>query len=219
MQQCDETRIIEARQNMRSSPLIDRSEHASQPVLHALVNRWWLLLLRGVAAVTFGVLAFIWPGITLGTLVLLYGLFAIADGVIAIVGAIRGADHESRWWLVVVGILGIAAGAATLVWPGITSLLLLFCIAGWAIATGIAQILGAIAMRREIEDEWLLIATGALSIIFGSFLLAWPSTGALALVYVIASYAIAFGISLIVLALRLRNYVGLHGSQKPSEQS
>jgi uncharacterized membrane protein HdeD (DUF308 family) len=204
---------------MRSSPSIDRSDHASRPILQALADRWWLFFLRGAAAVAFGVFALIWPGMTLGTLVVLYGLFAITDGIIAIVGAIRGVDHESRGWLAAVGALGIAIGAATLAWPGITSLLLLLCIAIWAIATGVAQILGALAMRHEIDDGWLLIASGALSVIFGSFLLAWPGTGAFALVFVIATFAIAFGAMLIVLALRLRKHVGLYGSQRPSVQS
>ena len=204
---------------MRSSPMLDQSDHASRPMLHALVDRWWLLLLRGAAAVAFGVLALIWPGVTLGTLVLLYGLFALSDGAIAIIGAIRGTDHESRWWLATVGVLGIAAGVVTLVRPGITSLFLLVCIALWAIATGIAQIVGAISMRHEIEDEWLLIASGALSVIFGGFLLAWPGTGALALVLVIAAYAIAYGITLIVLALRLRTHASHYGSPQHPEPS
>lgn len=204
---------------MRSSPMTDRADDAARPVLHALAERWWLLLLRGAAAVIFGVLALVWPRVTLATLVLLYGIFVLTDGMIAISGAVRGSDYDSRWWLAMVGIFGIVAGVVTLLWPGITSLFLLMCIAIWATATGMAQIVGAIAMRHEIQDEWLLIANGALSVIFGGFLLARPGTGALALVLVIATYAIIDGIMLIVLALRLRRYAGPTGGPRLRERS
>ncbi len=192
---------------MRSSnPALNHADHIPRPIMRALADRWWVFLIRGIAAVLFGALAFIWPGVTLVTLVLLYGIFALFDGVIAIMGAIRGSEYVSRWWLAIVGLLGIAAGAITLLWPGITGLVLLLCIAVWAIATGIMQIVGAIAMRHEIDDEWLLIAGGALSVVFGGLLLTRPGAGALALVFVIAAYAVMYGILLIAFALRLRSH-------------
>jgi uncharacterized membrane protein HdeD (DUF308 family) len=136
-------------------------------LLHALARHWWLLLLRGICAILFGVLAFVWPGITLLTLVLLYGAFALVDGVLALAEAVMGGAPAPRWWLALVGLLGIAVGILTFAWPGITALVLLLFIAGWAIATGILQIVGAIRLRKEIDNEWLLIASGVVSIIFG----------------------------------------------------
>src|SRR6516162_4540664 len=147
---------------------------ASPPVpglmLHALAKHWWVLLLRGICAILFGVLTFVWPGITLLTLVLLYGAYALADGVLALAEAVMGGAPAPRWWLALVGLLGIAVGILTFAWPGITALVLLLFIAGWAIATGILQIVGAIRLRKEIENEWLLIAGGVLSVIFGLIL-------------------------------------------------
>ena len=175
-------------------------------LLHALAKHWWLLLLRGICAILFGVLTFVWPGITLLTLVLLYGAYALVDGVLALAEAVMGGAPAPRWWLALVGLLGIAAGILTFVWPGITAFVLLLFIAGWAIATGVLEIVGAIKLRKEIENEWLLIASGVLSVIFGLILVAQPGTGALALLYVIGTYAILFGILEVWLSLRLRGY-------------
>jgi len=153
---------------------------ASPPVpgllLHALAKHWWVLLLRGICAILFGVLTFVWPGITLLTLVLLYGAYALADGVLALAEAVMGGAPAPRWWLALVGLLGIAVGILTFAWPGITALVLLLFIAGWAIATGLLQIVGAIRLRKEIESEWLLIASGVLSVIFGLILVVQPGT-------------------------------------------
>jgi uncharacterized membrane protein HdeD (DUF308 family) len=134
-------------------------------MLHALARNWWLLLLRGIAAIIFGVLTFVWPGITLLTLVLLYGAYALVDGVLAILAAITGDAPATRWWLAIVWLLGILVGILTFAWPGITALVLLLFIAGWAIAPGILQIVGAVRLRKEIDNEWLLIASGVLSVI------------------------------------------------------
>jgi uncharacterized membrane protein HdeD (DUF308 family) len=136
-------------------------------MVHALAKNWWLLLLRGIAAIIFGLLAFVWPGLTLLTLILFYGAFALVDGVLAIVAAIAGGAPAPRWWLAIVGILGIAAGLLTFLMPGLSALVLLFFIAGWAIATGVFQIIGAIRLRREIDNEWLLILSGVISVLFG----------------------------------------------------
>jgi uncharacterized membrane protein HdeD (DUF308 family) len=175
-------------------------------MLHALSRNWWLLLLRGIAAIIFGVLTFVWPGITLLTLVLLYGAYALVDGVLAIVAAITGDAPAPRWWLAIVGLLGILVGILTFVWPGITAVVLLLFIAGWAIATGILQIVGAIRLRKEIDNEWLLIASGVLSVLFGLILVVQPGAGALALLYVIGFYAVLYGILLVGFSLRLRRH-------------
>jgi uncharacterized membrane protein HdeD (DUF308 family) len=177
-------------------------------LLQALAGNWWLLLLRGVAAIAFGVLAFVWPGITLLTLVIFYGAYAIVDGIFALWAAIggKGGDARARWWLALVGVLGIVAGIVTFAWPGITALVLLYFIAFWAIATGIFQIVGAIRLRKEIEGEWWLVLAGALSVLFGLILLVRPGEGALAVVWLIATYAVLVGILHLALAFRLRRH-------------
>jgi uncharacterized membrane protein HdeD (DUF308 family) len=173
-------------------------------LLHALARNWWLLLLRGIAAIVFGILAFAWPGLTLLTLILLYGAFALTDGVIAIIAAITGGAPGGRWWLALVGVLGIAVGVLTFMLPGMTALILLFTMAGWAVAIGVLQIVGAIRLRKEIDNEWFLILSGAISVLFGLAVMFKPGAGALALVWVIGAYAIIAGALYIGLALRLK---------------
>jgi uncharacterized membrane protein HdeD (DUF308 family) len=175
-------------------------------MLHALARNWWLILLRGIAAVIFGVLTFIWPGVTLLTLVLLYGAFALVDGALAIWAAIVGGEPAPRWWLLIIGLVGIAAGLLTLLMPGITALVLLVFIAFWAIVIGVMQIVGAIRLRKEIDNEWLLIAGGVLSVLFGAILILFPGAGALGLIFVIGAYAVIYGIIEVALALRLRGH-------------
>jgi uncharacterized membrane protein HdeD (DUF308 family) len=174
------------------------------PILPTLAKYWWLFLLRGIVAIIFGILAFAWPGITLLTLILFYGAFALADGVLALGHAIMGGNVGSRWWLALVGIAGIAAGLVTFFMPGLTALVLLFFIAGWAIALGVFQIIGAIRLRKEIDNEWLIGLSGALSVLFGVILLAAPGAGALGLIWVIGGYAIVFGIMLVMEAFKLK---------------
>jgi uncharacterized membrane protein HdeD (DUF308 family) len=182
-----------------------------RPMLLALAPRWWLLLLRGIAAIVFGVLAFIWPAITLVTLVLLYGAYALVDGVLALAAAFSGgAKPVPTWWLVVVGLLGIAAGIVTFLWPGMTAIVLVLFIGAWALAHGIFEIIGAIQLRKEIDNEWMLILSGVLSVVFGAIVLFAPGVGALGLIWAIAAYSIMFGITFIALSLRLRKHS--HGS-------
>jgi uncharacterized membrane protein HdeD (DUF308 family) len=178
----------------------------SPRLLHALANNWWLLLLRGIAGVSFGILTFVWPGMTLLTLVLLYGVFAVVDGALAVAAAMVGGASRPRSWLLLVGLLGITLGTLTLAWPDVIALVLLLFIAGWAIGTGVLQIVGAIRLRKEINNEWLLIATGVLSIVFGLVLAAQPGVGALALLFTIGTFAIVYGSLLIVLAFKLRRH-------------
>ena len=179
----------------------------SRPMLHALAQSWWLVLLRGIAGILFGVLAFAWPGLTLVTLVLFYGVYALIDGAFALAAAFTGAAKPTpAWWLVIVGLFGIAAGAFTFLWPGVTALVLIFLIGGWAIAHGIFEIIGAIWLRKEIDNEWWLILAGALSVIFGLMMLIAPGAGALALAWVIGAYSIVFGAMLVGLSFRLRKH-------------
>jgi uncharacterized membrane protein HdeD (DUF308 family) len=180
-------------------------------MLHTLERNWWLLALRGVAAIVFGVLALLWPGLTLVALVLLWGAFAVADGIAALVAAIRGGAFAPRWWLALVGIAGIVVGTLTLLWPRITGLVLLWFIAGWAVAVGAMQIVGAIRLRKEISNEWLLIAGGILSLLFGIVLFWRPGAGALGLAFAIGVFAIVYGVLLVSLALRLHRHEQTHG--------
>jgi len=173
--------------------------------LRELAENWWLLLLRGIAAIAFGLLAFLWPGLTLLTLVLMWGIYAIADGIIALWAAIasRGGEIAPRWWLAVVGVAGILAGASR---PGMTALVLLMFIASWAIVIGVLQIWGAIRLRKEIEGEWLLGLSGLLSVVFGAIMFAQPGAGALAVVWLIGWFAILAGCVYIGLAFRLKKH-------------
>ena len=176
--------------------------------LRELAENWWLLLLRGIAAIAFDVLAFMWPDVTLLTLTYMWGFYAIADGVLALWAAIAGKGGEiaPRWWLAVVGIAGILAGLLAFVWPGMTALVLLMFIASWAIVIGVLQIWGAIRLRKEIEGEWLLGLSGLLSLAFGVIMIARPGTGALAVVWLIGWFAILAGCVYIALAFQLKKF-------------
>jgi uncharacterized membrane protein HdeD (DUF308 family) len=170
---------------------------------------WWLLALRGLVAVLFGVLAFVWPGATLITLVWLFGAFALVNGFLSLVLAAKAPKHYPRLGsLILGGLLGILAGLLTFVMPGITALGLLMLIAAWAIVTGIMEVVAAIRLRKIIANEWLLILAGIASVAFGVILFLQPAAGALALIWWIGAWALIFGILLIVLAFRMRNWKG-----------
>ena len=172
-----------------------------------LSRNWWVLLLRGVAAIIFGVLAFIWPGHSLLALTLLWGAYAVADGVLSLSGAFRGETRwGSRWWLGLVGVAGIIAGVGTFFYPGMTALVLLTFIAVWAIVIGVLEVAGAIRLRKEIRNEWLLILNGLIAIAFGVYLLVRPGQGALTLIWVIGAYAIISGLVSVAFAFRVKGF-------------
>lgn len=174
---------------------------AYTPLLEITSVNWWTLLIRGIAAVLFAVMAFLWPGLTLAVLVLLWGAYAIVDGIFAFVWGAR-----SRWWSVLAfGVLGIIAGLAALFLPGMTALILLMFIASWAIVRGAFEIAAAVRLRREITGEWLLILSGLLSIAFGVLLVLFPGAGAVGVVWLIALWSLVAGILLISLAFRVRS--------------
>lgn len=180
-----------------------------------LARNWWVVALRGVLAIFFGILAFIWPGLTVLSLVLLFGAYALVDGLFAVIAGISSYGRNKRWWaMLVVGLAGIALGVLTMIWPGTTALVLLYFIAAWAIVTGIFQIVAAIQLRREITNEWALILGGALSVLFGVLLVVFPGAGALSLTWMIAAYAVLFGVLLIALAFRIR---GLASASQPGQ--
>jgi uncharacterized membrane protein HdeD (DUF308 family) len=178
-------------------------------MLEDLGRNWGWVALRGVVALLFGIFAFVWPGKTLAALVIVFGAFAFADGVLALVAAFKVRDRGKPFWsLVIVGLLGIVAGAVTLFWPGMTALLLVTFIGAWAFVMGIFEIAAAIRLRKEIEGEWLMGLSGVLSVLFGLFVFFQPGAGALALIWVIGAYAVFFGILLIVLAFKLKGHAG-----------
>jgi uncharacterized membrane protein HdeD (DUF308 family) len=174
-------------------------------MLSMLARNWWVLALRGVLAIIFGILAIIWPGLTLLVLITLFGAYALVDGIFAVIAGIASYGKNERWWAVLLeGIAGIVLGVLTFLWPGTTALVLVYFIAAWALLTGIFEIAAAIRLRKEIEGEWMMVLSGILSIIFGLFLIVAPGAGALGLIWVIGAYAIVWGILLLILAFRLR---------------
>jgi uncharacterized membrane protein HdeD (DUF308 family) len=175
-------------------------------MLAELARNWWILAIRGVAAILFGIGAFLWPGITITVLVLLFGAYALVDGIFAVFAGITARKEQERWWMMVLeGLAGIVIGVITFFYPGITQLVLLYFIAAWSIVTGAFEVAAAIRLRKEIEGEWLLALAGIASMLFGILLVILPGPGALALIWLIGSYAIISGILLLVLALRLRS--------------
>jgi uncharacterized membrane protein HdeD (DUF308 family) len=176
-----------------------------QPALPILAGNWWALLLRGIAALLFGLAALFWPGLTLFVLIVFFGAYALIDGILAIVAGIRGSEG-SRWLLLAEGVLGVLAGLVALFWPGITALVLLFVISAWAIVTGLLKVVMAIAFRREIENGWLMVLSGVLSVVFGVILGVLPGVGLLSLVWLVGIYALIFGVALIVLGFRARGH-------------
>ena len=173
-------------------------------VKSALHRSWWLLLLRGIAAVAFGVLTFVWPQISLLTLILVYGVYALIDGVLALIAAIRGGGFVPRWWLALGGVVSILAAVVAFAWPGLTALVLVYLIGFWSILRGVLEIIGAIRLRKEIANEWTLGVAGALSVIFGLILVFMPGAGALGLLWLIAAWAVLFGLLLIWVAFKVR---------------
>jgi uncharacterized membrane protein HdeD (DUF308 family) len=167
---------------------------------------WTALALRGVVAIIFGIVAFLLPGLTLGALILLFAAYAIVDGVSHIITGIR--QHEGNrpdWLMIGIGVIGVAAGLVAAILPGITALFLLSLIGAWAIVIGVFEIVAAYRLRKEISGEWLLALGGIVSIGFGIYVSLFPGAGAIALVWLIALYAVISGITLLVLAFRMRS--------------
>lgn len=164
--------------------------------------------MRGLVAIAFGILAVAAPGLALGALVLLFGAYAIVDGFV-LLGALIVGRPEARhhvWEVAIIGALGVATGVVALVLPGITALALLYVAAFWAITTGAMAVLAAIRLRREIQGEIWLGLGGAISVLFGLFLVAFPGAGLLSLIWLVGVWAVAFGLSNLMLAYRLRTH-------------
>jgi uncharacterized membrane protein HdeD (DUF308 family) len=174
-------------------------------MLTFLARNWWVLVLRGAAAIVFGILTFISPMTSVAVLVLFWGAYALVDGVFGIVAALKGPHPDGfPWWMFIMGIVAVVAGIYTFMAPAITALVLLYLIAAFAIVRGTTEIAAAIRLRKEIDNEWLLILAGAASLGFGVLLFLFPGAGALALVLWIGVMAIVIGVIEAVLGIRLR---------------
>jgi uncharacterized membrane protein HdeD (DUF308 family) len=172
----------------------------------SIASNWWVLVLRGVVAILFGALAFLWPGLAWIVVVASFAAFALVDGVLAIAAATSGHGQGRQWWaLILQGLLGISAGVLTLIWPDVTELALLFFIAYWSMATGTFAVVTAIRLRKEIRGEWTLALSGVLSILFGLVMVILPVAGAVAIAWLIGFYSIVFGVLLLSLGFRLRS--------------
>ena len=169
---------------------------------------WWLVLLRGIFMVIFGIIALVSPGIALLTLVWVFGFYAILDGIAALVIGIRTRGEPHWVWTIVQGVVSVLAGVIALIWPGVTALALLFVVAFWAIMLGIGEIGGAFSSRRRGSNTWgWTLAAGILNVVFGILLLIWPASGILTLVWLVGIFALVGGVALILLAFRVRSVV------------
>lgn len=174
-------------------------------MLGMVSRHWWVFAIRGIAAIVFGILAFIWPLTTLAVLVFLFGAYVLVDGVALLVSLVRG-DALARghgWAVGIMGVLGILAGVATFAWPGLTAVSLLYLVAFWAITMGTFQVVAAIALRRELDGELWMALGGVVSIVFGALLVVLPGEGLLSLVWLVGIWSVVFGVSSIGLAYRL----------------
>jgi uncharacterized membrane protein HdeD (DUF308 family) len=160
--------------------------------------------MRGVIGVVVGILAIAWPGVTIAALVTIFGIYAVADGATNLFLGLTGSGQWRSWVHVLQGIVGIAAGVLTFVWPGVTALALVTFIGAWAIVTGLTEIAAAVRLRRVIKNEWLLALSGVLSVCFGILIFAFPGAGAVSIAWVLGAYTAAAGVILIALGLRLR---------------
>src|SRR2546430_13321873 len=179
-------------------------------LLETLKRHWWIPVLRGVAAIIFGVIAFTHPLMAAVTLVWFFGAWVLIDGIFRVVGAIGHRASDSDWGFnLIIGILGIIVGLLTFHAPGITALALVIYIAAWALMIGATEIAVAIKLRREIKGEWFLILMGLASIVFAILLLWNPVLGAATLIWIMAWYAVIFGVLAIIFGLRLRSLPAL----------
>jgi uncharacterized membrane protein HdeD (DUF308 family) len=175
----------------------------------ALAKNWWSLAIRGIAAILVGVITFAWPGITLTGLVLLFGAYALLDGIFSIAGMVRAARSHERWGsLLLEGVAGLVAALVTMVWPAITAISLLYVIAAWALVTGVLEIAAAVRLRKHVSGEWMLALSGVLSLAFGVLIVLFPLAGALAITLWVGAYCVIFGAVLVALGFRLRNWSG-----------
>lgn len=175
-------------------------------ILDTLTRNWWVLLLRGLGAIAFAIVTWVWPGLTIAVFILLFGAFTFADGALALWGAITGPKGDrDRWVLLLWGLVGLGTGVLALLAPGLVAASFIFLIAGWAILTGILEIVAAIRLREQIKGEWVLIVAGLVSVAFGVVIALRPGAGAVAISWLVAGYAFFFGLLLVVLSFKVRS--------------
>ena len=184
--------------------------------LEELAQHWWLLLIRGLIGVLFGIAALAWPGLTLILLISFFGAYMFVDGVIALIAAVRfRRDGRQAVLLAIEGVLGLAVGTVTFIYPVLAALAWVYVIAAWAIVTGALEIAGAVSVRRGLGAELLLLFSGIVSIALGVGFAILPYIGIVAAVLMIGVYAIVFGALLIATAVRLRTAFPGHGQTTP----
>lgn len=189
-------------------------------MLKKLADNWWVVLFRGLFAVIMGILAVMMPGITLVSLLMVYGAFTIADGITAIWIGVAARHGERIWWeMVATGALAILAGLVVSLWPGLTAMVFVVMIGIFAIIRGVFEIIAAIQLRKVIDDEWMLIFSGVVSVLFGGMLVIRPGEGAIAMVLLIGAFMIAIGAMTVALSMRLRHIskrMHEHGNAAPT---
>jgi uncharacterized membrane protein HdeD (DUF308 family) len=175
-----------------------------QLMIDVLAKNWWAIGIRGALGILFGLIALFLPGATMLSLVLVFAAYAFLDGVLGIVSAVRAARQNERWgYLVLEGLVDIAAAAVAVLWPGITVVAFVFVIAFWAIVTGVLELMAAFRLDFIDGRGWLVFG-GIVSILYGALLIAAPMIGAVVLTWWLGAYALVFGVCLVVLAFRLR---------------
>jgi uncharacterized membrane protein HdeD (DUF308 family) len=169
-----------------------------------LAANWWAVALRGVFGILFGIVALLLPGAAMLSLVLVFAAYMLVDGIFAIIAGIRAARLQERWgWLVFEGAVDLIAGAVALLWPAITVLAFVLLLAAWSLVSGGLELAAAVRLKQE-HGRWWLVLGGAASIVFGVLLVIAPLIGALVLTWWFGAYALVFGVSLLVVAFKLR---------------
>lgn len=179
----------------------------SDPFKSLFKQIWWVVLIRGILAVLFGIVALVWPDITVWALVVVFAVYAIVDGVVLAFQSIRDRASLDGWgWWLAMGVVSVVAGVVALAWPGITALVLLYVIAFYALLFGLTGIVGGLRFRKVPESGWVwTVVAGVLAVLFGLVLLIFPGEGILGLIFLVGIYAILFGVLLIVMAFQVRS--------------
>jgi uncharacterized membrane protein HdeD (DUF308 family) len=176
-------------------------------------GNWWALGLRAASAIIFGVIALTMPGAALAAIVIVFGIYAFADGILSIVAAVRGLQRGDRWGaMLILGMVSVIAGVIAFLAPGIGALALVYLIASWALITGAFEIAAAVRLRKIIEGEWLLIIGGILSILFAVLMVVFPGPGAVTLALWLGAYALVYGVVNLVLSFKVRRWTQAHAT-------
>jgi uncharacterized membrane protein HdeD (DUF308 family) len=198
--------VLEALYPCFDSHLKEDFMHSNIASMSVMFRRnWWALLLRGLAAIVFGVLTWLQPAASAAALVLVFGIYVLVDGVLAIISSFQSRQESRHWWVVLIwGLISAVVGLLMLFQPAVTALVMTIYIGVWALMTGVMEIVAAMRLRKEIQGEWLLILGGLISVLFGIFVLMQPAAGMMAMLWVLATYAVVFGVLMVILAFKVR---------------